>query len=179
MQCQYFEAQSHIPFNCCVRFAAVVTIHDATLATGRTLLLTWTGLSPAGSRQLAWRHPDPPRRGSAVLRVADPTWVLRTSAARSLPLMIALIPRRAALSDELPQRPGWSCKSHKCASLLDRGRADSWRGLALRGSCQRWSAGRHDRRSRFNIAPISVAELFKRPTCAAQPRGCRRRGASA
>src|SRR6516164_2382756 len=53
---QYFEAQSHTPFDCCVRFVVVVTFHAATLATRRTLLLTWTGLAPAGSRQLLLAH---------------------------------------------------------------------------------------------------------------------------
>ena len=33
------------------------TAHDATLATRRALPLTWTGLSPAGPRQLSWRTP--------------------------------------------------------------------------------------------------------------------------
>ena len=41
---------------CCVRFAVVVTFHDATLATGRALPLTRAGLSPAGSRQLRLAH---------------------------------------------------------------------------------------------------------------------------
>jgi hypothetical protein len=42
--------------DCCVRFATVVTFRPATLATNRTLLLHWTGLSPAGSRQLCVAH---------------------------------------------------------------------------------------------------------------------------
>ena len=33
----------------------VVTFHTATLATGRALPLTRTGLSPVGTRQLSWR----------------------------------------------------------------------------------------------------------------------------
>src|SRR5215470_5566663 len=56
LQCQYFEAQSHTPFDCCVRFVVVVTFHAATLATRRTLLPTWAGLAPAGSRQLRLAH---------------------------------------------------------------------------------------------------------------------------
>src|SRR5215472_5344601 len=56
LQCQYFEAQSHPPFDCCVRFVVVVTFHAATLATRRTLLPTWAGLAPAGSRQLRLAH---------------------------------------------------------------------------------------------------------------------------
>ena len=49
-------AQSHTPHDCCVRFAAVVTFHDATLTTGRALPLTRTGFAPAGSRQLRLAH---------------------------------------------------------------------------------------------------------------------------
>ena len=49
-------AQSHTPCNRCVRFATTVASGPATLATKRTLLLTWTGLAPAGSRQLCLAH---------------------------------------------------------------------------------------------------------------------------
>src|SRR6266480_1623164 len=45
--------ESHTPCNRCVRFATTVASGHATLATKRTLLLTWAGLSPAGSHQLA------------------------------------------------------------------------------------------------------------------------------
>jgi hypothetical protein len=45
-------AQSHTPCNRCVRFATTVARGHATLATKRTLLLTWAGLAPAGSHQL-------------------------------------------------------------------------------------------------------------------------------
>src|SRR6185503_14830906 len=38
------------------RFAATVASGHATLATKRTLLLTWTGLPPAGSHQLCLAH---------------------------------------------------------------------------------------------------------------------------
>src|ERR1700682_1764295 len=41
------------PCNRCVRFATTVASGHATLATKRALLLTWAGLSPAGSHQLA------------------------------------------------------------------------------------------------------------------------------
>src|SRR4029077_3284944 len=47
-----FVAQSHTPCNRCVRFATTVTSGHATLATKRTLPLTWAGLAPAGSHQL-------------------------------------------------------------------------------------------------------------------------------
>jgi hypothetical protein len=47
-----FSVQSHTPQDCRVRFAVVVTFHDATLATGRALPLTRAGLPPAGTRQL-------------------------------------------------------------------------------------------------------------------------------
>ena len=53
-------AQSHTPHDHCVRFAVVVTFHDATLVTGRALPLTRTGLSPAGTRQLRLAHHDGP-----------------------------------------------------------------------------------------------------------------------
>src|SRR6476646_3088051 len=48
-----FVAQSHTPCNRCVRFVTTVARDHATLATKRTLLLTWAGLPPAGSHQLA------------------------------------------------------------------------------------------------------------------------------
>src|SRR5262249_32884490 len=47
---------SHTPCNRCVRFAANVAVDHATLATKRTLLLTWAGLPPAGSHQLCLAH---------------------------------------------------------------------------------------------------------------------------
>src|SRR3954462_11428997 len=40
----------------CVRFATTVASGHATLATKRTLLLTWAGLPPAGSHQLCLAH---------------------------------------------------------------------------------------------------------------------------
>src|SRR5882757_9277238 len=51
-----FVAQSHTPCNRCVRFAPTVAGGHATLATKRTLLLTWAGLPPAGSHQLYLAH---------------------------------------------------------------------------------------------------------------------------
>src|SRR5260370_279046 len=48
--------QSHTPRNRCVRFAPTVAGGHATLATKRTLLLTWAGLPPAGSHQLCLAH---------------------------------------------------------------------------------------------------------------------------
>jgi len=51
-----FVAQSHTPRNRCVRFAPTVAGGHATLATKRTLLLTWAGLPPAGSHQLCLAH---------------------------------------------------------------------------------------------------------------------------
>src|SRR5262244_2979610 len=47
---------SHTPCNRCVRFATTVASGHATLATKRTLLLTWAGLPPAGSHQLCLAH---------------------------------------------------------------------------------------------------------------------------
>src|SRR6185369_12428082 len=49
-------SESHTPCNRCVRFATTVASGHATLATKRTLLLTWAGLPPAGSRQLCLAH---------------------------------------------------------------------------------------------------------------------------
>src|SRR5262249_48798738 len=51
-----FVAQSRTPRNRCVRFATTVASGHATLATKRTLLLTWAGLTPAGSHQLCLAH---------------------------------------------------------------------------------------------------------------------------
>src|ERR1700746_3552056 len=48
-----FEAQSHTPCNRCVRFVTTVASGYATLTTKRALPLTWAGLPPAGSHQLA------------------------------------------------------------------------------------------------------------------------------
>src|SRR5215207_4605330 len=62
-----FKANSHTPCNRCVRFVTTVATDHATLATQRTLLLTWAGLSPAGSHQLAAGAliQSPRRRGRA------------------------------------------------------------------------------------------------------------------
>src|SRR3954466_2960550 len=77
--CAVCVAQSHTPCNRCVRFATTVASGHATLATKRTLLLTWAGLPPAGSHQLClahsfdhligareqgWRDAEPERLGS-------------------------------------------------------------------------------------------------------------------
>src|SRR2546427_11305243 len=43
------------PHAICVRFVTTVARDHATLATKRALPLTWAGLPPAGSHQLAWR----------------------------------------------------------------------------------------------------------------------------
>src|SRR5690348_515621 len=51
-----FRGSIHTPHDCCVRFAVAVAGHRATLATGRALPLTRTGLSPVGSRQLRLAH---------------------------------------------------------------------------------------------------------------------------
>ena len=60
LRCCHFVARPHTPNDCCVRFAVVVTSHDATLVTRRALPLTWTGLSPAGPRQLRLAHHESP-----------------------------------------------------------------------------------------------------------------------
>src|SRR5712675_1268237 len=66
-----FAAQWHTPHNRCVRFAPAVAGDHATLATGRPLRLTRTGLSPAGQRQLSWRTSNPwPQRKTGLLRYA-------------------------------------------------------------------------------------------------------------
>src|SRR4051794_41963995 len=52
LRCLIFRGSIPTPCNRCVRFATTVASGHATLATKRTLLLTWAGLPPAGSRQL-------------------------------------------------------------------------------------------------------------------------------
>src|SRR5215472_6240390 len=66
-----FVAQSHTPCNRCVRFAANVAVDHATLATKRTLLLTWAGLIPAGSHQLCLAHSLDHLVGAAEQRERD------------------------------------------------------------------------------------------------------------
>src|SRR5437660_7367846 len=53
-----------------VRFATTVASGHATLATKRMLLLTWAGLSPAGSHQLAAGAPtqSPHRRAEPLAK---------------------------------------------------------------------------------------------------------------
>ena len=55
--CRTFAAHYPASHNCCVRFVADVTGGHATLATGRALPITRTGLSPAGPDQLILTHP--------------------------------------------------------------------------------------------------------------------------
>src|SRR3954447_13506945 len=111
--------RSHTPQDCCVRFAVVVAFHAATLATGRALPLTRTGLSPAGTRQLSWRtngwpmcsptdaSPTPsrvPTHGSGPVRIATPSpWWTFTSyslpvcpAHRKPCLLVHVLPRADA-----------------------------------------------------------------------------------
>ena len=64
-------AHSHTPQDCCVRFAAVVAFHVATLTTRRALPLTRTGLSPVGTRQLSWRTEDRLRRHGVAAEWGD------------------------------------------------------------------------------------------------------------
>src|SRR4030081_168697 len=98
-----FAAQEHTPHNRCVRFAPAVAGDHATLATGRPLRLTRTGLSPAGQRQLTWRTSNPSffllRDGllrfarNDVDRVSDTTSSSRREAPEVLHLVSA--PKRA------------------------------------------------------------------------------------
>ena len=55
----------------CVRFATTVASGHATLATKRTLLLTWTGLPPAGSHQLRLALTRSPRRRGRARRHSE------------------------------------------------------------------------------------------------------------
>src|SRR5262247_2938071 len=55
----------------CVRFATTVASGHATLATKRTLLLTWAGLPPAGSHQLCLAHSFDHLVGAADKRQRD------------------------------------------------------------------------------------------------------------
>ena len=66
-------AQSHTPCNRCVRFATTVARGHATLATKRTLLLTWAGLPPAGSHQLCLAHSFVTRRLGDSRRDFEPS----------------------------------------------------------------------------------------------------------
>src|ERR1700730_9843624 len=52
-----FVAKSHTPSKRCVRFATTVASGHATLATKRTLLLTWAGLAPADRAALPGAFP--------------------------------------------------------------------------------------------------------------------------
>src|SRR4051794_885905 len=56
LRCLIFRGSIPTPCNRCVRFATTVASGHATLATKRTLLLTWAGLPPAGSHQLCLAH---------------------------------------------------------------------------------------------------------------------------
>jgi len=51
----------------------VVTFHHATLTTRRPLRLTWAGLAPAGTRQLAWRTDSIPIAAVSGDRYAVPS----------------------------------------------------------------------------------------------------------
>ena len=55
----------------------VVAFHAATLATGRALPLTRTGLSPVGTRQLSWRTKGRHFEAPLILQVVS--WYLRYS----------------------------------------------------------------------------------------------------
>ena len=59
----------------CVRFETTVADDPATLATGRALPLTRTGLSPVGTRQLSWRTKG--RHFEAPLILQAVCWYLR------------------------------------------------------------------------------------------------------
>src|SRR3989440_13089200 len=78
-----------------VRFATTVASGHATLATKRTLPLTWTGLSPAGSHQLAAGAPIRSLSSARALTsgtapviasgnfLRDPNWLLGGGFCRS------------------------------------------------------------------------------------------------
>src|SRR5215210_7765208 len=67
----WLNPQSHTPQDYCVRFAVVVAFHAATLATGRALPLTRTGLSPVGTRQLSWRTKGRNFEASLILQAVS------------------------------------------------------------------------------------------------------------
>src|SRR3981189_1144370 len=91
-----FAAQWHTPHNRCVRFAPAVAGDHATLATGRPLRPTRTGLSPAGPRQLSWRTSNPwPQRKTGLLRYAR-----NDEATATHPFCIP--------ASQFPRVPGWS-----------------------------------------------------------------------
>src|SRR5215468_7583000 len=99
-----FVAQSHTPCNHCVRFATTVASGRATLATKRTLLLTWAGLPPAGSHQLAAGAltRSPRRRGRATSAACRPNVLLRLEACK----LHHLAPFLGLVGDELSEIGG-------------------------------------------------------------------------
>src|SRR5262249_26506101 len=108
---------SHTPCNRCVRFATTVASGHATLATKRTLLLTWAGLPPAGSPQLCLAHSLDPLVGAGEQRTCK-----RNSS-----------PARSAIINGLPSRTSNSgdCKwGHFW-------RAHRWRYAAFQTSSKR------------------------------------------
>src|SRR5208282_4203743 len=67
----------------------VVAFHAATLATGRALPLTRTGLSPVGTRQLSWRTEDRLQHQHRCCH-ADPIPHGRDASGLSLPLAFGM-----------------------------------------------------------------------------------------
>src|SRR5258708_3581993 len=97
-----FVAQSHTPNDHCVRFAVVITFHDATLVTRRALPLSRTGLSPAGPRQLRLAH----RSSLQPPALATMSGV----SSGSLPLSVQFGGRYLAESDTVSDRTGMGAR---------------------------------------------------------------------
>jgi len=107
-----FAAQWHTPHNRCVRFAPAVAGDHATLATGRPLRLTRTGLSPAGQRQLSWRTSNPSRQKesmdcfAALAMTPKHAFALATPCARGVDESYA---QRGRGERRMPVAPAASC----------------------------------------------------------------------
>src|SRR5882762_6736659 len=107
-----FAAQWHTPHNRCVRFAPAVAGDHATLATGRPLRPTRTGLSPAGPRQLSWRTSNPSRQKesmdcfAALAMTPKHAFALATPCARGVDESYA---QRGRGERRMPVAPAASC----------------------------------------------------------------------
>src|SRR5262249_33061522 len=124
----------------CVRFATAVASGHATLATKRTLLLTWAGLPPAGSRQLCLAHSFDHLVGDG-----EHAWA-HFDVER---------PRRLKIDDELEPRRLQHWEIRRLAAFRDAAgiRADLPTHLELVGSVAHQPAG-------GDIAPLRITRRY-------------------
>ena len=167
-------AQSHTPCNRCVRFATTVASGHATLATKRTLLLTWAGLPPAGSRQLClahsfdhlvgageqdWRHIEAKRLGGLeVDRQLELDRALDGKLARFRALKDAIGIGRGApkIMDQISSVGQQATELSEVTERIDGGRR--WRAA---------SAVISARRAVVNVSGITIRPPFGSRACAA------------